>query len=191
MNERILPRHIHGISLPKGLGCCLLAFFFACADDGGKSKRGGGAAVTTPAPQSPSPQVTDPDAAKKACFDQKNREAVAAGRQPDNITIYEECGFFKGEFEWREAYLACKESGKLWDGKNRACSTHPADSGVCTYDSLKERWVSEIADFAALVDGIDAEGFQIDQCGTVGGNPHVVFVKPDEAGETIKYRYIP
>lgn len=169
---------------------CMLILGFACAEDS-KGKRKGNATSNADT------QPTTIDQ-KQLCFEQKRQAEVDAGRTPDNIAIYEECGFFKGEFGWRDEYLACKASGKIWDGSAKTCSSIDMDPAPCTYEYIEQKWGAKYVNFAAEIDPIKSAGYEADQCGTTPDHhPYLVFVKYDVnsvAGggieEEILYKYV-
>lgn len=171
---------------------CMFGPIFSCAEDG-KGKR----SSTSSSDGTPSTIPTTIDE-KQRCFEQKRQTEIDAGRSPDNVAIYEECGFFKGEFGWREQYVACKNSGKVWDGEAKTCSSIPMDSGPCTYDTINQKWLAKYENLTELITPIKDAGYEVDQCGTTPDNhPYLVFIKANvktlENGgieEEILYKYI-
>ncbi len=169
------------------------ALTLACSEDGKNNRNATSGSEV--AAEIPVPETVD---AKQLCFETKRQAEVDAGRTPDNIAIYQECGFFKGEFSWRQQYDACKKSGKVWDGEARTCSTVDMDSEPCTYDYIEQKWASKYTNFAEQIVPIKAAGYEADQCGTTAENtPYLVFVKYDVKtvtgggiDEQILYKYV-
>lgn len=78
------------------------------------------------------------------------------------------------------AMQECKADGKLYDRLLKACSTaEVATSYACTKDGIISKFKSVSVDVTATIAQYEAKGYTIDQCGELGADPLVLFVRQD------------